>query len=104
MHAYPRINIGKLDMLATATTFLGCGGFRTAIATATCSFGGFCGASFLVAANVIGPGHRIPLSLVSAFVADPLGSESTVERICEHVFEERSGLLYLLSAASWSWH
>ena len=39
------------------------------------------------------------LSLVSAVVADPLGSESTVERMCEHMFEERSGLLYLLSAA-----
>ena len=42
------------------------------------------------------------LSLLSPFVVDPLGSKSTVERICEHVFEERSGLLYLLSVANWS--
>ena len=29
------------------------------------------------------------LNIVSAVVADSLGSESTVERMCEHMFEER---------------
>ena len=33
------------------------------------------------------------LSLVSLVVADPLGTESTVERMCEHMLQERSGLL-----------
>ena len=32
-------------------------------------------------------------NIVYAVVADSLGSESTVERMCEHMFEERSGLL-----------
>ena len=49
------------------------------------------------------PGDRdLPQEKLEAFVVDPLGSKSTVERICEHVFPERRGLLYLLSVGNWS--